>query len=44
MAAAQPQQKITFKQMTPRQKWIFVMKLSACILSFGMIFPNLMGD
>ena len=33
-----------YKQMTPRQKLSFVIKLTVCILSFGMLFPNVMSD
>jgi hypothetical protein len=33
-----------FKQMTRREKTIFIAKLAISILSFGMIFPNLMQD
>ena len=33
-----------YKQMTPRQKFKFVVKLVVCILSFGMLFPNVMSD
>jgi hypothetical protein len=33
-----------YKQMTPRQKLGFVVKLAVCILSFGMLFPNVMSD
>jgi len=33
-----------YKQMTPRQKFKFVVKLAICILSFGMLFPNVMSD
>jgi hypothetical protein len=36
--------KLTFKEMSPRQKTVFVLKLAVSILSFGMIFPNLMND
>ena len=35
---------LTFKQMSGRQKTVFVLKLAASILSFGMLFPNLMSD
>lgn len=38
------QQGTPYKQMTPRQKVSFVLKLAACILSFGMLFPNVMSD
>lgn len=33
-----------FSQMTPRQKLVFIMKLAVCIMSFGMLFPNIMSD
>src|SRR5439155_6894546 len=35
---------VPFKEMAPRQKVVFVIKLAICIISFGMIFPNIMGD
>jgi hypothetical protein len=38
------QQATPYKQMTPRQKFKFVLKLVVCILSFGMLFPNVMSD
>ncbi len=43
-SAATAQRKLTFKQMSPRQKFVFVVKLAVSIVSFGFIFPNLMGD
>ncbi len=33
-----------YKQMTPRQKFKFIVKLAVCILTFGMLFPNIMSD
>ena len=33
-----------YAQMTPRQKFKFVLKLAICILTFGMVFPNVMSD
>jgi hypothetical protein len=30
--------------MSPRQETVFVLKLMASLLSFGMLFPNLMSD
>lgn len=33
-----------YKDMKPKQKVIFVMKLAICIITFGMAFPNVMGD
>src|SRR2546421_11915099 len=43
-SAATAKQKVTFKEMTGRQKTVFILKLVVSILSFGMIFPNLMSD
>lgn len=43
-----PMTKITtstpFKDMTPARKMTFILKLAACIISFGFIFPNVMND
>ena len=36
--------KPTFKEMSTGQKTVFIIKLAVCIVSFGMIFPNLMND
>jgi hypothetical protein len=43
-AATAKKEKLTFKQMSPRQKTVFILKLTVSILSFGMLFPNLMSD
>jgi hypothetical protein len=43
-SAATAKPKLTFKQMSPRQKFVFILKLTVSIISFGMIFPNLMND
>ena len=43
-SAATAQQKLTFKQMSPQQKFVFICKLVLSILSFGFLFPNLMSD
>jgi hypothetical protein len=37
-------QKLSFKQMSGKQKTVFILKLIASIVSFGMLFPNLMSD
>jgi len=42
--AAKAQQPLAYKNMTPSQKFRFVLKVAACILSFGFIFPNVMSD
>ena len=34
------EQKAKFREMTPRQKTVYVLKIVVSILSFGMIFPN----
>ena len=36
--------KLSFKQMSAGQKTVFVLKLTVSIVSFGLIFPNLMSD
>ncbi|HYL89304.1 MAG TPA: hypothetical protein VEU32_11155 [Burkholderiales bacterium] len=33
-----------YKEMQPRQKFFFICKLVICILTFGLAFPNVMGD
>jgi hypothetical protein len=33
-----------FAQMTRRQKVVFVLKVLVCVVSFGMIYPNIMND
>ena len=38
------QEGVPFKQMTPGQKVVFILKLVVCILSFGIVFPNVMSD
>ncbi len=40
----QGQRGTPFKDMTPSRKVIFVLKLAVCILTFGLAFPNVMGD
>ena len=37
-------QAVKFSDMTRRQKFIFVLKVTVCIISFGMIYPNIMHD
>ena len=38
------QEGVPFKQMKPGQKVVFLLKLAACILTFGIVFPNVMSD
>ncbi len=33
-----------YKQMSSKQKVVFILKVTACVLSFGMMFPNVMSD
>ena len=33
-----------YAQMKPAQKIRFILKLTVCILTFGFVFPNVMGD
>jgi hypothetical protein len=42
--SAMATKKLSFKQMSAGQKAVFVLKLTVSILSFGLIFPNLMSD
>jgi hypothetical protein len=42
--AAKARQPIPYEQMTPAQKFRFVMKVAVCILTFGFVFPNVMSE
>jgi hypothetical protein len=33
-----------YNEMKPKQKVLFILKVAVCILTFGMAFPNVMGD
>jgi hypothetical protein len=33
-----------FKEMTPKQKFVFVSKVVVCAITFGLVFPNVMSD
>ena len=33
-----------YKDMKPKQKVLFIIKLAICIITFGMAFPNVMSD
>ena len=33
-----------YKNMTGSQKVKFIMKLVVCVFTFGMVFPNVMGE
>jgi hypothetical protein len=33
-----------YGQMKPAQKFRFVVRLAVCILTFGFVFPNIMGE
>ena len=39
-AATAQQNKLTFKEMSLKQKFVFVCKIMVSIISFGFIFPN----
>lgn len=43
-SAATARTSTPFRDMAPAQKLKFILKLTVCILSFGMIFPNVMSD
>jgi len=33
-----------YREMQPKQKVLFILKLAICIVTFGMAFPNVMSD
>ena len=33
-----------YKEMKPWRKVLFIVKLTLCIVTFGMAFPNVMSD
>ena len=33
-----------YAEMSTEQKIKFVLRLAVCILTFGFVFPNVMGD
>lgn len=43
-SAAPAEESRKYREMTPRQKAAFILKLTISILSFGFIFPNIMSD
>lgn len=43
-SAAPAQKSLKFRDMTPKQKAVFILKLALSIVSFGFIYPNLMSD
>ena len=43
-SAAPAQQSLKYRDMSPKQKAVFILKLSVSILSFGFLYPNLMSD
>lgn len=33
-----------FSEMKRREKLVFLLKLAACVVSFGFVYPNIMND
>jgi hypothetical protein len=33
-----------FKEMTPKQKFVFVLQVVVCVITFGVVSPNVMSD
>lgn len=33
-----------FKEMTPLKKFMFVLKVMVCVITFGFVFSNVMND
>jgi hypothetical protein len=42
--AAKAEKSMAYKDMSAPQKVVFILKLTACILTFGFAFPNVMTD
>ena len=43
-SAAPAKTSLPFKQMSPNQKFVFILKLTVCVVTFGLVFPNVMSD
>ena len=43
-SAATATKSVPYKEMTPRQKLVFICKLTISILSFGVLYPHLWSD
>ena len=43
-SAATAQRTLKFDEMTPAQKVKHVCKIAVCILSFGFVYPHILGD
>ena len=43
-SAATAIKSVSFKEMSPRQKVVFICKLTISILSFGFLYPHLWSD
>jgi hypothetical protein len=43
-SAATARSSVPFREMTLRQKFVFVCKVAVCILSFGFVFPHILID
>jgi hypothetical protein len=43
-AKAQQKKSLAYKDMSPSQKFKFILKVAACVLTFGFAFPNVMSD
>jgi hypothetical protein len=43
-SAAPAQQSLKFRDMSLRQKAVFIVKLTLCIVSFGFIYPHILID
>lgn len=43
-SAAPAGQSRRFRDMSPKQKAVFILKLAVLIVSFGFIYPHLMSD
>ena len=42
--ATKADQGLPFKKMNRHQKVVFILKLSVCIITFGLAYPHVMSD
>ncbi len=43
-SAAPAEKSLKYRDMTPTQKAVFVLKISISVVSFGFLFPHMWGD
>ena len=43
-SAAPAEKSPKYRDMTPTQKAVFILKISISVISFGFLFPHMWGD